>query len=1278
METFGRSDILSSATFETVFANSPFADRSERIRSTLREAHFQYLENKLVGERVQHEVNYALLEEVAYYLSGVASTPGRAEEVESALKAEILSVSALVFEYLGDLASQEIQASSELDSSALYYLDACICNTLGVYEANTIALARKYLLKRHSLDEILHDSYPLFSQSDCQNILYAWLAREIPFLWIRHRSIENILERTLSTLNTKLVDGSVSRRVYAEMRYWLALVAAVTFHSRFFQFGKNDYLIQVEEQFAFAVDLAQKQNNPPLVWTSYALHECAKKMGSNSVWTRLSTICPSKYLRSLVTSISPVLELWSSQLEAIAASPPRGYTNADEKLEYGIFDQRVRRVVVGMPTSAGKTLLAEVGIIRSLFPDPTKSKPVANRTCIYVVPSLALVNQVEAKLQSRLLPLGLRVTAVVGGYDAAQLDDALLDKTRVAVLTPEKLDMLVRQDHLFVQRCGLFIFDELHKVSDLGRGLTLELTITWLKDFHPQAKQAKMIFMSAAMPNMTQIAEWVADQETSSNNVPVLPLTVSWQPTRQVKGYFDIDDTDLIDRIENSKEIIYSYGGHLTYVYDEHDLTQPRQIRRLIETKEYLRKSTRRKTREVYLTKDTKKSFGVEENAAEVAKRFAKARLDPILVFFMTREETRSFCNYFVAEDYSPRDLNERELGEFNIFVQYLSERLGIYHPLVQFVRRGIAYHHGYLPQDVRAEIEYAFSRRWIRVMASTTTLTDGVNFPISTFILANYEQVVGFEPTTKTRIRRVLEKKDFRNMVGRAGRAVFDTEGQIVFMLPLAQTPNYGLWRDYFFPRSDDADWQVRSSVEHPEFKRKVLWGIIESLRNPDDAINSLFVDPELLDSNFGFGARKVGETVLRLQAFLLAMTDREVIDPGNLQTIQKFFRRMLLGQEQQDSELLSLITDFTQLTAQTLTRAEPDKTRRAFYGKIGLGFTSARAIYSRAVEFWAAHKENLGNDFLSDSFITEIADFLFSLPELRPSRVKIPHKNPIKYLSLPHGEILSKWIIDSATLTAICEGYFKETKDLGERAELAASYIRDAFEYKAPWALSAFYTLLEAVSQRDNFGGTTLGKQLSMLPAYAKFGVNNPAAAFFSMMGVRVRQTAILLGKYFNIENQAKDFDFAAMLDWLLELEPEQVADWFKTEHGEDRAGQVPRLFRLLESIREQQQTLTDILPINAPIAGWQYYGGSKIISEVRVGDHLTLRPDSLNPWDQFAVEVLDPHGRKLGMIPKDFSRAVTLHLSSDLPLQCTVTHIDETERFHPVRIELGAPEA
>ena len=72
----------------------------------------------------------------------------------------------------------------------------------------------------------------------------------------------------------------------------------------------------------------------------------------------------------------------------------------------------------------------------------------------------------------------------------------------------------------------------------------------------------------------------------------------------------------------------------------------------------------------------------------------------------------------------------------------------------------------------MRTELEDAFEREWLRIMVATSTLIQGVNFPIRTLLIGDYR--IGSGTLTKT---------DVSDLVGRAGRARFETEGQVIMI---------------------------------------------------------------------------------------------------------------------------------------------------------------------------------------------------------------------------------------------------------------------------------------------------------------------------------------------------------------------------------------------------------------------------------------------------------------------------------------------------------------
>ncbi len=195
------------------------------------------------------------------------------------------------------------------------------------------------------------------------------------------------------------------------------------------------------------------------------------------------------------------------------------------------------------PTGSGKTTIAEIAILQSLFPlEQSETEPLA----IYLVPSRALAAEVEAKL-SRLLKRvnnnqQVIVTGLYGGTDWAPTD-AWLTATDPTVLicTYEKAEALMRfLGVFFLRRLSLVIVDEAHMVQFSGsrvslqnsenRALRLELLGARLFAFLEE-RNSRIIALSAVASEMeSALSHWISGQSNTE------PVKVSYRSTRQLIG----------------------------------------------------------------------------------------------------------------------------------------------------------------------------------------------------------------------------------------------------------------------------------------------------------------------------------------------------------------------------------------------------------------------------------------------------------------------------------------------------------------------------------------------------------------------------------------------------------------------------------------------------------------------------------------------------------------------------------------------------------------------
>ena len=144
------------------------------------------------------------------------------------------------------------------------------------------------------------------------------------------------------------------------------------------------------------------------------------------------------------------VELWPSQLEAAQRS-----TNIDDDL------------VVALPTSAGKTRIAELAALMTL---------ATRKRVLIVTPLRALSAQTERSFRRTFAPLGFAVFSLYGAGGASAGDQDALRSRDIVIATPEKLDFALRSDLSLIADVGLIVLDEGHMIGPTEREIRYELS----------------------------------------------------------------------------------------------------------------------------------------------------------------------------------------------------------------------------------------------------------------------------------------------------------------------------------------------------------------------------------------------------------------------------------------------------------------------------------------------------------------------------------------------------------------------------------------------------------------------------------------------------------------------------------------------------------------------------------------------------------------------------------------------------------------------------------
>lgn len=165
------------------------------------------------------------------------------------------------------------------------------------------------------------------------------------------------------------------------------------------------------EQSIEALDMAQQ---PLLTHLADLLWAGCRELLQNAIWTHLDLELEKlqMYVHGLTSRDRdyPVIELWPSQQEA---------------LQHHLFDLYPHAILVEMPTSAGKTLLAKFKIAqtKSIYPEGL---------VVYLVPTRVLVNQMTFDLRQDFSNIGLRVEQAVPAFELDPIEARLLQWYRLS------------------------------------------------------------------------------------------------------------------------------------------------------------------------------------------------------------------------------------------------------------------------------------------------------------------------------------------------------------------------------------------------------------------------------------------------------------------------------------------------------------------------------------------------------------------------------------------------------------------------------------------------------------------------------------------------------------------------------------------------------------------------------------------------------------------------------------------------------------------------------
>lgn len=491
--------------------------------------------------------------------------------------------------------------------------------------------------------------------------------------------------------------------------------------------GERPLLEQALERLRTGLAICSEMNMLPQWWSyritihllsdlwSTTFHERIPHQpagGEANDWPRLRELFIALMLRRPKAEV----DLWPSQIDAAN----RAVDQADD-------------LVVSLPTSAGKTRIAELCILRCL---------AGRKRVVFITPLRALSAQTETTLQRTFGPLGKTISALYGSIGVSGFDEDAIRESDIVVATPEKLDFALRNDPSLLDDVGLLVFDEGHMIGLNEREVRYEVQIQRLLR-RADAHERRIVCLSAILPDGDQLddfAGWLRRDH------PGGLIKHDWRPTRLRFG-----------------EVIWASPN-------------ARLNLRVGDERPWVQRFLTGAAPPTWVPPKRRRPRLFPDDQRELCLATAWRLVDDgqtVLIFCPERRSVEPFADVIIDlhERGALRSLLEADPAVLATAIALGEEWLGPDSAILKCLRLGVALHHGALPTAYRKEIEGLLRSNILKVTISSPTLAQGLNLSATAVVMHSLHRA-------GTRI----DISEFKNVIGRAGRAYVDVEGIVLF----------------------------------------------------------------------------------------------------------------------------------------------------------------------------------------------------------------------------------------------------------------------------------------------------------------------------------------------------------------------------------------------------------------------------------------------------------------------------------------------------------------
>lgn len=341
---------------------------------------------------------------------------------------------------------------------------------------------------------------------------------------------------------------------------------------------------------------------------------------------------------------------------------------------------------------------------------------------VYLVPTRALIREVAHKLRNELRTAGMDSVPVRSVPFPIEKEQALLGA--VYVLTQERLMSLLHSPHGKPWITTLVI-DEAQNIQDGARGIILQSAI------EATLRQFPFIDIHFASPLIKNPEYLLA----------------------------------LFGRVKEGKaitETVSPVSQNLILISEVHKKPNLAKFEALLENQ-----------RLDLGIRDL--GFSLRGSTFQQRAALAKAitQDDEATILFANRAaDTESLADALVDQLRESTNLNDPKIKEF---IDFLYSEIHSEYPLIKTLPYGVAFHYGDMPSIVRARVEDLFKEGVLKYVCCTSTLLQGVNLPARHIVIENPKRGSG----------KPMQRRDFLNLAGRAGRLMQEFHGNIWCLRP-------------------------------------------------------------------------------------------------------------------------------------------------------------------------------------------------------------------------------------------------------------------------------------------------------------------------------------------------------------------------------------------------------------------------------------------------------------------------------------------------------------